>query len=594
MSSLNIVRPTSDFKVSQYADTVPISESYMDQNNKSSDVATQDDTWPWSTVDIPGSPQLSRLFEVLRLDDVSGIEALSLSDELVDTSPATKKFISGSELHALSKVDSYASDDQLSISRSHQVSIPGSVLGNPQAPELKHYYDDSILLLSGNQLLAPSPFTELYPFPSFTKSKYGNIVSNLNFGSLKARASHLESYLETFGSRFSADNPIILQSMEAYASTLVEIRATSQGAEWWRRVIDLLERSDRPQTFRKISAMNKLLKCLQVMRTQAKAEEIQLLESQTWELLKQNVPLEHDLTLEFMERKGDKLMDQNECTESERIFRNILQIRLTRIGPRHVDTIRCMSALAVLIPRKLFDMSVGKISEEGSNPTMEDLQDGREARSAIRLGRIAMQLLNENGSIMNRDGQKIVTDQMFVLRMLGRIEEACRLAEDAMKRYAVALGESHATTLRCMADLGSNYRQLGRFAESVAIFQKVNELQKKDTNNKSVAWRNEELAKGLEGMERYQEAAVCFEKVFWAYFEYYGVLDEETAVSCQDLGNCYVKMGHWKSAMEFYKQYIEKIRDEGVGDGVLRLITKVQRWIENLAKENSGGGLAVQ
>jgi tetratricopeptide (TPR) repeat protein len=538
------------------------------------------DSWPWSSVDVPGSPQLSRLFGALQIRDSFEIESLSLLEEPVLLAPETPQFVSGLELRDYPQAKDHGLEGHMSVWESQKFHHIDGAFVTSQVLEMKHHNAD-FFLPSGDPIPSPSPFNELYPFPRHEKS---NTVPELSIAALKTRAVRLETYLATFGGHFSAKNPMMLQAMEKYANTLVEMRNNVKGAEWWKRIIILLDGAGKSQITRKISAMTQLLRCLGRIKDKVEAKDERDLHGQIWTAISQNLPAEHELTLEFLEKKAIELVTSCQFQEGEELYRQILQVRLEKLGPRHTDTIRSMSLLAGIVPCQVYSINLKKSAETGSpRQYTNDSMNSPQARSIQQLARTAVQLVTENGFPTDPSGQRIMRNQMALLREFGLYEEASRLGEVVTKRYAILLGEKHPFTINCNAELGSNYRHLGQFAKGEAIFRRLINLKREDDiPQNNLLWYSEELGEALRGLQRYEEAIVHLKKAFQIYFNYFGMLHDEALITCHDIGNCYIQIGRYESAREFYRQYIEKIRDAEDKDRVLLLLNRVQRWMEEM------------
>lgn len=539
------------------------------------DVLPKSDPWPWGSVDVPGSPQLSRLFEALHIYHPSTMEPLSLSDSQVADYSDHAGFVSGADLSNMSPAKEEQAGTYL---RGPSTSIKHLDIASPATLHNNHCGVD--LQAPGTFVQSPSPFSELYPFPTSLNQSARKTLTNLselNVLSLEAQANHLQSYLATFGNNFSTTNPMILRTMETLGEAFFKMGNFIESEVWWTRLIASLTQVEGAQLIRKISAMNQALKSLHWQGN--RSADIEALDRQTSQLLTKYSLSEHEVALEYLQEKSTRLSNKRRTSEAEIIRRQILQIRLTHLGPRDLRTIQAMGSLGDVTTRKLLHQ---KIRESPPGFEVEVLPDSPEASRIIHLTRSAVQLYTSIGSILETDGTILVNRLSFALGIFGRYEEASKLGEQIVKKCIPILGERHPQTLRQLAELGSNYRKQGRFEESVPILRNVLSLQNPGIQNGDISWRLNELGKALQSLGCYEEAAEWFLKVFEIDLQISTASDGDTALNCRELGGCYIQLCQYDRARDFYDTYIKKIlMEEGVNE-THPVIEQVQGWIEEL------------
>lgn len=170
-------------------DSVSMEAGYMDSIMLAGDqeidyIVTEPvtDSWPWSSIDVTGSAQLSRLFDALQIY-CSPVNSLSLMDTLVyEATDGNQEFVSGSELHVVPLISNL------------QIEIQA-----PNAANVRNTKDTfGIPFLAAQHVLPPSPFNELYPFPSpAQENSRGNpraVILDVSKSSLEAQANHIKTY----------------------------------------------------------------------------------------------------------------------------------------------------------------------------------------------------------------------------------------------------------------------------------------------------------------------------------------------------------------------------------------------------------------
>jgi tetratricopeptide (TPR) repeat protein len=382
------------------------------------------------------------------------------------------------------------------------------------------YYHTDVFFPSGESI-APSPYGELYPFPVSINPHGQTQISEpaVNQLCLRARAHRLEASLATFRSTLPEHSPSVLQFMEDLANTYYDLGNYALSHQWWKHIVSVRENFRPHESPKVVSAMLQLL-C--VMRRHAPSlRDLKTLEDEIQARLEENFSLEHDLAFEFLDYKVATLNDMKQFSESEELCRRMLQIALTRLGPKHRNAVASIGLLGQTISRKLKTQS-------NRQPGVPKRPNAAMA-GAVHLSRTAVQLYTEIGSLLDRKGLVLTNRLLAVFRLAGDYEGASHLSEIMSERCRIASGKNHTMTLRYLAELGASYRRLERYEESVAALQQVLELQNPDTSKLDTAWRHEELGTALRGLNRFEEAARHLEIVLAIYWEQFGVLDQGEA-----------------------------------------------------------------
>jgi len=566
--------------------TCELMEGHIRQNDegigRGYDRPCGQDLWPWAMVDVPGSPKLSRLFSLLDLNasnienivnPVSKMEPLSLYKTSRGIDEDTKDGVTLSALHEATYTDRQAYLGHPSPSSS------GQHLAKSQLPSFNAPYfqvNNSDVFFPTGTWVSPSPWNEIYPFPMPSKPK-GRLVnfataSEVSMSSLKSRADRLQAYIATLANLFPPSHPMILKSMEDLARSLSEMGDYSESSAWWKRIVASRESSQGAESLDCLNAMYELIRSL-LEQGDGVLDEIATLERRLENLIKPNLPWEHPVATGFLVYKARYFSRKEDFIECERLYRQILQIRLTQLGPRDTETIETMSTLSLTISKRL---------RRGPHSRyIGDVSHTEEARSSEHLMGAAVQLFAKSGEpYTTAQGQLMGIRHMALLAELGYLEKAVNVAQTGAERFKDILGERHPTTIEYLEYMGHLYEQQGRFDQSINTFRKVLSLQKIDEYKAGHIDRYEGLGKALRGAKQHQEALIYLSKTFRAWQSMFGALNFRTKSACRNLGDSYTHSQQYNEALQLYHRYIDDIRT--AADGEHPLISEVNGWVSEV------------
>jgi tetratricopeptide (TPR) repeat protein len=438
-----------------------------------------------------------------------------------------------------------------------------------------------VFVLSGDWFSSsPSPFNELYPFPASTiyrSRKPGSsfALPGITASGLLEQADQLQSILMKSGSAILKENPIILKSMEDLAGALYELGEPKESENWWKRIVAIRQRSET-RGLRSPAAIFAMCGLLEALYLQAgRLKDAEDLEGKLWSLIRQSLPVDHDLALDFLISKANKLTAAKKWEEAERILRQVLQIRLTSLGPRCTKTIKIMGTLSQSIATRVWKNG------------MMGKHDQPAHTSSSYLAYTSVQIYSNMGDMLDPEGQQLWYNRIAVLRYLGDYAEAIDLGRMLVQRYEESFGEHHPRTLRYMTMLGVSYVDHKLYPEGVEVLKRVLRLQKLDDTMQDSIFRMQQLAIALRELGRHQEALVYFQKTFENILSLYKTLDEDTKEACRFLGDTYVELRLYEDAVKLYKRYIEEIRVAANDEHPW--IVEVQGWIMEVNKHSSTG-----
>jgi len=531
------------------------SETYhkrtLNEQSNPRDADSDSDSWPWSSVDVPGSPPLTRLFAALDIHCPSNsIEPLALS-----------------EATGVSPTDSVQSFPPTHFDLNSSSGPIATTSGN------KYHPDQA----SRN----PSPFLELYPFPTSLpvarRSFVPSTAPNIHISDLRARCDSLQAVLATFSNTLPSGNPVILQSIEELAASLYECGDFEQSETWWRRAFSILQNTGGMSTRRTLSAMNQVYRSMILaigISGDPRTGELNNLEARLEMQIPKFVSTDDEIALDFLLYKAIRHYNKGELWEAEVLVRQMLQISLSSLGPKDVRATRAMSELGRFVA-----LSISRNSKNKSTtpPYADEEQTVRLARTAVQLHKSAHSLIEEKSFFL-------INNLLSVLRNLGRVTEAAEFGELVLSKCIPALGEQHYWSMRYMGELGSTLCTLERFPEAIALLQRVIHLRDMlvpDPIEGIGMWYKKELGFAFRGMARHREAIECFETGGWGCIEsYVGSLSELMKATLWAYGDSYVQLGEYDATLELYGGYLKAL--EGHQEGGHRWTGDVRGWIEDV------------
>lgn len=531
----------------EYTLSSPLSSEYIQTSPRSPHQFLDHHSRPWEFVDVPGSPKLSRLFTALDVDNLSDVESLSLPESSITE-----------VVNRTTRPNSGYSDNLVHYSNSSRHSVR------------QNSYDQNITVSSPatSRRQSPSLIFELYPFPQFLEPGWNTSVSSifvlptieLSVPELQLRVANDNMALAALEAQLTDDHPEVIELMRTLATYYHSLGEFVQAGKLWRRIAEARERMDGADSLSTMHAWAQVIKALDDQGDQF--DEASKLHKYLYRQVTEKFSAEHELALELISQQSVRLRNKSYSTEAEAIQRQLLQLTLSSLGPRHETTLRAMSMLARNMATIYFYLPEGSKSEK--------------ERHFIQLARTAVNLLDKTGVTLGLGSSlELVNNLLCALRFGEQYKEASDLGEIVVQNVAAAFGESHPRTLKFMAEVGAAYERQGRFLESVNLLITVLKNQRGDIHHLDAIHRVQVLCEGLLGLERWDEAIFWAERALLLISANYEPMHEWIKEGRIYIGDIYLKQHRYVDACMLYREYIEIIRkDEQGGDN--------HPWIEEL------------
>lgn len=488
----------------------------------------------WSTIDVPGSPGLARLFSALKIECATPVPPLSLdtSDSDSDDTPTLSSleiqevFNNGHE-----KVTEEFNQLSLSTVSKKFVSVDSSF--SAQSP---HYpWRDINAVFCG---YSSSPLNEVYVFPR-SRNILRNAVESkyTEYDSLQEEQTELEFKLRKLKKQFKVSHPAVVEVMESLADVYYALEKNRKAEVMYRQLVDIYRQTLGNNNCKTLQACVAVIDSLMGQGDYLKAQALcQDLRRTIFRL----VQSDHPLAIEIASTEAWLALDLQHNDTAERLHRELLQIYLTSSGPRHLDSIRTMGKLGKVIARR--SLKEGEI-----------------------LLQTAVHLSLENS--IDEDAQRCeaMEDLAYALCVgKGYEGEPLRIATLAAERFTPSLGTEHPMILMVQDQRAWIMARMGNLIESEKLFRVLVSLYSREGRsiNKALdVWGGLAYVLWMTGQK--DEAIAWYKKVFEFRLSRYGASHPDTADSYCSLGDIYEECGRYDEALKLYHEMIDKIRESG-------------------------------
>ncbi|PMD38715.1 hypothetical protein L207DRAFT_584112 [Hyaloscypha variabilis F] len=486
------------------------------------------DVWPfdWSTVDVPGSPGLSRLFKGLEIECATPIPPLSL-----DSSDLT--CLSNSEIRGLSK-NCLESPDGDCIQ--NPTPVPFLFVETSTTNQQQHWTWGGI-----NTVYCMSPWNEVYVFPFSQKARPKALDSKMTYyESLETRQASFESNFAKLKPQFKADNPAVIAIMENLALTYDELSKFKKAELMYRELVSVYHRTLGPQDPRTLGRCIDVVRCVMCQGETVKANSLhQNLRSEIPKIF----PPDHPLAISNTGVHAILAESLNQDDTAEKLQRQLLQMNLASAGPRNLVTIHHMTRLAAVMYRK--NINEGEL-----------------------LLRTAVQLSADDPIRRDKGRCEAMRSLAYLLGIKGAHQEEYRILIEAVERSSSSLGPRDLAVILLKIQLAWALFRLRRYNESENLFRDLISLYLEgeiERNEEILASAGLGLANVLWWTDRVEEAACWYEKSFEAKYHCYGDDLSNASTICNMLGSCYEQLGRYDDALKLYRQFMDEIRESGNG-----------------------------
>jgi tetratricopeptide (TPR) repeat protein len=505
-----------------------------------------DNSFDWNSVDVIGSPRLTKLIGALTIEECD-ITLLDLASDNLSTDD-----ILGRDLMDLcGGCDSAQEENIISRRQSWSTRLSTSMKASQTLGDFER----------------SSPFGlqfELYPFPTSPSQPYVVHQWFFSSGSLKSKVSESECKMKLRRLKHMQDTEIIhlVEAMGARAEEFFDQKSYDTAETWFRRVV-------RAKSFVKWYKPHQTLwACLQVvecLQFQDRFREAQQLQQDLHSTIERVFSADHNVVVQSMDLNAQILGDLGFAEEEETIRRQVLQMRLITLGMRHPETIYALGNLGSAL--QLLDRSgeAQQLLEASIHFWLERVKDSRDS-------------FKSQYSIL---WDVAVLAQ--VLRRDGRYDENENLLDFAHNSFTDVTRFRGTSTFEYHYERAVSYHLQKRFENSKKILRG---LLKYHLNYMSPSMSKlvmHQLAAILMETGRHREAVSWYKKAYRLNLKIYGLTHRYAMGYCKDVGFSYADQSRYNEGKLFFEEVIEMLElSTEEPDSRTFCIQNINAWMEEL------------
>jgi tetratricopeptide (TPR) repeat protein len=505
--------------------------------NSGSETSTlSEDSWliNWSTVEVPQSPNLSRLFMALKTECENPVPALSLEPGYL---PDVPRCISERQIQDLfnndNKMLNSHGNNQLYSSEKYKLSLPLPLVPTGQKSPIADLQDFATEVFFG---YSTSPLNELYIFscsPSGGPTE-ANLSNGTVWGSLASQETDFETKLTKLQPQFGIGHPAVVAATENLSQTYYNRRKYAEAEMLDRKLTKLYSKELGSENLKTLDAQQRLVDTLVA---QGKYYEAR---SNNRSLFSSFLRIGH-LGLPRIAHmlSNDALIAEQlgHTEEAESLLRQVLQLWLEYCGPRDKRTLNSMAQLGYFL-----------VLTNGPGGDM--------------LLRTAVHLHLEGSNATDEEACRAMTNLSAAFWAQDTHKEGCQLAQKALEKFSPVLGDEHPDVLETKVALARNMAKGGDLFGSEKIFREVIATESDIghcTGTHGLSNSKCGLARVLMLSECYDEAIEWYLEVLQARASAYGWDYPYTLRVCWDLGECYQVCKRVDDAITLYRDVVRRL-----------------------------------
>jgi tetratricopeptide (TPR) repeat protein len=505
-------------------------------NSVSETSTLSEDSWliNWSTVEVPQSPNLSRLFMALKTECENPVPALSLEPGYL---PDVPRCISERQIQDLfnndNKMLNSDGNNQLYSSEKYKLSLPLPLVPTGQKSPIADLQDFATEVFFG---YSTSPLNELYIFscsPSGGPTE-ANLSNGTVWASLTSQETDFETKLTKLQPQFGIGHPAVVAATENLSQTYYNRRKYAEAEMLDRKLTKLYSKELGSENLKTLDAQQRLVDTLVA---QGKYYEAR---SNNRSLFSSFLRIGH-LGLPRIAHmlSNDALIAEQlgHTEEAESLLRQVLQLWLEYCGPRDKRTLNSMAQLGYFL-----------VLTNGPGGDM--------------LLRTAVHLHLEGSNATDEEACRAMTNLSAAFWAQDTHKEGCQLAQKALEKFSPVLGDEHPDVLETKVALARNMAKGGDLFGSEKIFREVIATESDIghcTGTHGLSNSKCGLARVLMLSECYDEAIEWYLEVLQARASAYGWDYPYTLRVCWDLGECYQVCKRVDDAITLYRDVVRRL-----------------------------------
>jgi tetratricopeptide (TPR) repeat protein len=505
-----------------------------------------DNSFDWNSVDVIGSPALTKLIGALTIEECD----IPLLD-LASSNLCTDDILGRDLMDLCGRCDSAQEEHIISRRQSWSTKLSTSMKASQTFGDFEKSWPFGLQF-------------ELYPFPTSSTQSYVVYPQFFSSGSLKSKVSESECKKKLQKLKHMQDTEIIhlAEAMGARADELFDQESFDTAETWYRRVV-------RAKSFAKWYKPHQTLwACLQVANCllfQDRFKEAQQLQQDLHSTIERIFSADHNIFVLSMELTAKILGSLGFAEEGEAIRRRVLQIRLITLGIRHPETISALEDLGFAL--ELVDRrgEAQQLLEASIHFWLERVKDSRDSFES------QFSILWDVGALAQ------------VLREDGRYDESENVLDFAHNSFADATRLRCANTFEYHYERAVTYKFQKRFENSKKILRGLLKYHLNYMRQSTSMRVMRQLAEILMETGRHREAVSWYKKEYRLRLKVYGLTHHYTMRCCEDIGFCYADQSRYNEGKLFFEEVIEMLDSSNEEpNSRTSCIRKINAWMEEL------------
>ncbi|KAJ5569107.1 hypothetical protein N7450_011593 [Penicillium hetheringtonii] len=309
-------------------------------------------------------------------------------------------------------------------------------------------------------------------------------------------------------------------------------------------------------------------------------EEAEQLNEQVLEIRKTKLGVDHPDTLTIMANLATTYSNQGRWDEAELLEVQVLEIRKTKLGVDHPDTLRSMAHLATTYwyqgrwnEAELLEVQVLEIRKTKLAVDHPDTLKSMANLVSIYINQsrwneaeqLEIQFLKIRRTKLGADHPETLTNMAHQASMYcnqGRWEKAEQLNIQVLETRKTKLGMDHPDTLTSMANLATTFWNQGRWKEAEQLDMQALEIRKTKlgVDHPDTLTSVDHQASMYCNQGRWDEAEKLETKVLEIRKTKLGVDHPETLRSMANLATTFCNQGRWEKAEQLHIQVLESCK----------------------------------
>ncbi len=496
--------------------------SQVQETQQASVLRYNDYSFDWNSVDVIGSPGLTKLIGALTIEECD-IPFLDLSSESLETGD-----IEGSDLLDLCSSDSAQGKSIISRIQSWSTSMSTSI--NTSQTSGKLWNSTHFTLHS-----------ELDPFPTSSSQSYVLRPQFFRSGLLKTTLSELECKNKLPRLKRMQDTEIIhlTETMGAIAESYYGQNLYETAETWFRRVVRAKQLVKWYKPHQTLWACLRVASCI---RHQCRYREAHQLLQGLHDTIERTLAADDEICVESKLLKAEALGNLGFWSEEEDVRRHLLQIRLNSLGMKHPETIYALNRLGYCLIM---------LKRQG------EAQHLLETSLHFLIGMI------KNAGHRYMDDELDILWSMTVLAQISNKNRRYGESENVLNFAQNMLGDvtrfNGWESFDYHFERASTYRHQKRFENSEKILRGLLKYHLDAMAPGTSIDSMNELGAVLMETGRYREAATWRKKGFLLHVKTFGLIHHWTMECCEKVGSLYAYQSRYHDGKLFFEEVIEML-----------------------------------